>query len=316
MGEKEGVVIDVKGEREAVGEEDAGEKIEVGEERFTWVKPGTRIEACGIVEDVEEGLLLELARQPGVRRGVVLPERAEVAGLPAADGPGGLFIAGVRGKVAGDGPAADTGAVGLEIEPAQQLTGDGAVGGARRGGQQAGGESDGLRRPVWMMIATRSAGLPGVRLPASAGPQIPGAKLVNPRASEAEFERESGGGKPARAQFGEEVADQVRRQAAKQLRFFIARVLAGGWILRIPADAGQGLAGRPPAEEQTARLAVYLAGVSAQVASPQSPILRTSKVTLPPAPMPRQPHFLTIPHFSAFDRTDPSGFDRTTTPDR
>ena len=32
MGEKEGVVIDIEGEREAVGEEDAGEEIEVGEE--------------------------------------------------------------------------------------------------------------------------------------------------------------------------------------------------------------------------------------------------------------------------------------------
>ena len=240
MGEKEGVVIDVKGEREAVGEEDAGEKIEVSQERFTWVKPGPSIEACGIVEDVEEGLFLKLAGQPCVRRGVVLPKRAEIAGLPAADGPGGLFIAGVRGKVVGDGPAADTGAVGLESEPAQQLAGGGAVGGARRGGQQAGGESDGLRRPVWMMIATRSAGQPGIRLPASAGAQIPGAQLVNPSAPEAEFERESGGGKPARAKLCEEMADQVRRQAAKQLRFFIACVIAGGWILRIPADAGQG----------------------------------------------------------------------------
>ena len=32
VGEKEGVVIDIEGEREAVGEEDAGEEIEVGEE--------------------------------------------------------------------------------------------------------------------------------------------------------------------------------------------------------------------------------------------------------------------------------------------
>ena len=129
VGEEEGVVIDVEGEREAVGEEDAGEEIEVSGESLGWVKTGAGVEASGVVEDVEESLLLKLAWQPGVRRGVVLPERAEVAGLPAADGLGGLFIAGVRGEMAGDGPAADTGAVGLEMETAQQLAGDGAVGG-------------------------------------------------------------------------------------------------------------------------------------------------------------------------------------------
>ncbi len=73
-----------------------------------------------------------------------------------------------------------------------------------------------------MMIAARSARLPGVRRTESTGAQIPGAKLVNPCAAEAEFERESGGAKPARAKLGEEMADQVRREAARSLRFFIA----------------------------------------------------------------------------------------------
>ncbi len=118
VGEKEGMVIDVEGEREAVGEEDAGEEIEVGEERLGRVKTGTGVEAGGVVEDVEEGLFLQLAGEPGVRGGVVLPERAVVAGLPAADGLGGLFVAGVRGEAVGESPAADTGAVGLEMETA------------------------------------------------------------------------------------------------------------------------------------------------------------------------------------------------------
>ena len=59
---------------------------------------------------------------------------------------------------------------------------------------------------VWMMIAARGAGQPGVRLPASAGAQIRGAKLVNPSAAEAEFEREIGGGKPVRAKLCEKMA--------------------------------------------------------------------------------------------------------------
>ena len=66
-----------------------------------------------------------------------------------------------------------------------------------------------------MMIATRAARLPAVGLTAGTGAQIPGAKLVNPGATEAEFERESGGAKPARAELGEEMADQVRREAAR-----------------------------------------------------------------------------------------------------
>ena len=133
VGEKEGVEIDVEGEREAVGEEDAGEEIEVGEQSFARVKTGDGIEAGGVVEDVEEGLFLKDARRPCVGRSIVLPERAEIAGLPAADGFGGFFVAGVRGEMMGDGPAADTGAVGLEVETAQQLAGDGARrSGARR----------------------------------------------------------------------------------------------------------------------------------------------------------------------------------------
>ena len=215
VSEKEGVIIDVEGERESVDEEDAGEEIEVGEEGLGRVKTCASVEAGGVVEDVEEGLFLKLAGEPGVRRGVVLPKRAEVAGLPAADGLGGFFVAGVRGEAVSDGPAADTGAVGLEVETAQELAGDGAVGGAGRGGKQAGGERDGLWRPVWMMIAARSARLPGVRRTESTGAQIRGAKLVNPGAAEAEFERENGGAKPARAKLGEEMADQVRREAAR-----------------------------------------------------------------------------------------------------
>ena len=215
VGKKEGVAVDAEGEREAVGEEDTGEEIEVGEERLARVKTGAGVEASGVVEDVEEGLFLKGAWQPGVWRGVVLPERAEVAGLPAADGLGGFFAAGVRGEMVGDGPAADTGAVSLEKETAQELAGDGAVGGAGRGGKQACGERDDLRRPDWMMIATRSTRLPGVRRTESTGEQILGAKLVNPGAAEAEFEGEIGGAKPARAKLGEEMADQVRREAAR-----------------------------------------------------------------------------------------------------
>ena len=240
VGEEEGVVVHVEGEREAVGEEDAGEEIEVREEGLGRVKTGTGIAACGVIEDVEEGLFLRLSREPGVRGGVVLPERPVVAGLPAADGLGRLLVAGVRGEVVSESPASDTGPVGLEAKAAQEFAGDGAIGGAGRGGEQAGGQRDDLRRPVWVMIAARSARLPEIGPPLRTGAKVIGAKLINSGAPESEFQSESGGGKPARAQLGEEMADQVCSEAARSLRFFIARVIAGGWILRILADAGQG----------------------------------------------------------------------------
>jgi hypothetical protein len=69
-----------------VGEEDAGEEIEMGQEGFAIVEAGTGIEAGGVVEDVEEDLLVGGAGEPGVGAGVVLPEGAEVADLPAFDG--------------------------------------------------------------------------------------------------------------------------------------------------------------------------------------------------------------------------------------
>ena len=66
-----------------------------------------------------------------------------------------------------------------------------------------------------MMIATRSTRLPGIRHTEGNGAQIRGAKLVNSGATEAEFARETGGGKPARAKLGEKMADQVWREAAR-----------------------------------------------------------------------------------------------------
>ena len=72
VGEEEGVVVHVECEREAVGEEDAGEEVEVREEGLGGVKACAGVVACGVIEDVEEDLLLRRSRQPCVRGCVVL----------------------------------------------------------------------------------------------------------------------------------------------------------------------------------------------------------------------------------------------------
>ena len=69
------------------------------------------------------------AGQPGVRGGVVLPERAVIACLPAFDGFANGFVAGVGVELLSDGPTADTGAVGVEVEAAVEFAGAGTVGG-------------------------------------------------------------------------------------------------------------------------------------------------------------------------------------------
>jgi hypothetical protein len=69
---------------------------------------------------------------------------------------------------------------------------------------------------------------------------------------------------------GEEVADQWSGQTMDELLFFMAQRVVEGWIFRFETDTGR--ASR--AAWRAARPAVYQASDGAQVASPQSPILR------------------------------------------
>ena len=219
VGEKEGVEIDVESEREAVGEEGAGEEIQVREQRLGRVETRAGVEASGVVKNVQKHLFVRTAGEERVRRGVVLPERAEVTDLPAANRLGGLLGAGIRGELAGDGPAADAGAVGFEIQAAEQFAGDGAGGRARRGTQQTGGQRDRIRRPGRMMIAAREPRLPGVGPARRTGPEIIGAKLVNAGQPQAQLGGQCGGAKLARPQPGKEMTDQRRRKTAGELWF-------------------------------------------------------------------------------------------------
>ena len=158
VGVKEGVVVHIEGQREAVRLQGAGEEVEVGEQGFSGVEARAGVEAGGIVEDFQEDLLVGRAGQEGVGGGVVLPEGAVVADLPAFNGLGSGFVAGVGSKLVCDGPAADTGPIGLEMEAAVEFAGDGTVGGSGLGGEEFGGQRAGFRRPVRVMIAPGASG--------------------------------------------------------------------------------------------------------------------------------------------------------------
>lgn len=221
MGEKEGVIIHVESQREAVDEKGAGKKIEVSGKGFREVKSRPRVEPGGVVENIQKHLFLGRAGEECVRSGVVLPKCAEVADLPAADRFCGLFVSSVGSEVVSDGPTANAGAVGLEIEAAEQLAGDGAVGRARRGTQQTGGQRGRIRRPGRMMIAARESRLPGIGPTLRTGPEIIGAKLVKAGQPHAQLGGQCSGAKLARPPPGKEMTDQRRRKTTGELWFFI-----------------------------------------------------------------------------------------------
>jgi hypothetical protein len=225
VGVEEGVVVHIQGQGQAVGLEDAGKEVEVGQEGFAGVEACAGVEAGGVVEDFQQDLFVGTAWQPGVRGGIVLPESPVIAGLPAFDGFRSGFVTGVGGELMGDGPAADAGAVGFEVEPAMGFTGGGAVGGRGLGGEQFGDQGGDFSGPVRLVIAARQTGRPGLGVALSAGEQVVRAQLVEATEADPQFERDGFRRKDAGASLGEEMADQWRGNTVGELEFFMARKL-------------------------------------------------------------------------------------------
>jgi len=237
---EEGVEVDVEAQRQTVGLEDAGEEIEVGQEGFAGVEAGAGVKAGGIIQDVQQSLFAGLARQPSVGAGVVLPEGAVVAGLPAFDGFRGRFVARIGRQLMRQSPAADTGAVGEEVEAAVEFAGDGTVGGRWLGREQFSGQHGDLGRPVRVVIAAGERGRPSIGTALGASPQIVGAELVEAAQAHAQFEGDGFGGQQARTSLSQEMPDQRGGDTVSKLKFFIARRVAERWIYRLGPDAGRG----------------------------------------------------------------------------
>ena len=77
-----------------------------------------------------------------------------------------------------------------------------------------------------------------------AGEQVVRAELVEAAQAQAQFEGDRFGREKAGAGLSEEMADERSRETVGELlgelRFFMARKLAGSWIYRIETAAGQG----------------------------------------------------------------------------
>jgi len=240
VGVEERVVVHIERQGQPVGLEGAGEEVEVGQQGFTGIEACAGVEARGVIQDLQEDLFVGRAGQEGMGRGIVLPERAIIAGLPAFDGLAKGFVAGVGVELMGDGPAANAGTVGWEVETAQELTGHGAVGAGRFGGEQFGDQGGDLGGPFGVVIAAGTAGRPSVGVTLRPGEQVAGAQLVEATQADAQLERDGFRGQQAGAGLGKEMADQGWRNAVRELKFFIARKVAERWIYRFETDAGQG----------------------------------------------------------------------------
>ena len=200
------MVVHIKGQGQAVGLEDAGKEVEMGQEGFAGVEARAGVEPRGVIEDFQQDLFVGTAGQPGVRGGIVLPEGPVIAGLPAFDGFGGGFGAGVGGELMFEGPAADAGAVGFEVESAVGFTGRGAVRGRRFGGKEFGDQGGDFGGPLRLVITARETGRPSVGAALRAGEQVVGAQLVEAADADAQFECDRCGREQAGAGLGEEVA--------------------------------------------------------------------------------------------------------------
>ena len=309
VGVEEGMVVHVERQGQAVGLENAGQEVQMGQERFAGVETGAGVVAGGVVQKVEQALFGRGAGEEGVRGGVVLPEGALIAGLPALDGFGGGFVTGVGSEFVFEGPAADAGAVRLEVEAAMEFAGGGAVGGGRSGGEEFGQECANLGGPVRMMVAAGSLGCPGVGVALGAGAQVVGAQLVETAGMKVQFEGRCLGREVSRADFGEEMADQRSGQTVDELLFFMARRVVERGIFRFATDAGRAsraaLDGRP-----TCRVSGFRRRSGCVPAEPYPPLKhRHVRATLARWQQEAPPNH----QYSNFDRTDLSSFDRTTT---
>lgn len=270
VGVEKGVEIYVEGQGQAVGLEDAGKEVEVGQERFGRIESCARVEAGGVVENIQQDLLFGAARQPGVGCGVVLPERAVIPDLPAFDGFGLDLVARVGGQLVCEGPTTDAGAVGFEVQAAVEFAGDAAVGARRFGREEFGDQGGDFGGPSGVMIAPGTARSPSVGVPHRGGAEVIGVEFVEPGTSQSQCLGGRTGTDLTGAKVVEQMPDDRCREAFDPLGFFIGPndQKAGGFFAWELETAGACRAGEP------ARPAVCKASDDAQVASPQSPILR------------------------------------------
>jgi hypothetical protein len=122
-----------------------------------------------------------------MRRGVELPEFAEVAALPAADRGCGAVIRFGVGELMCDGPAADLSSIHMELALTEHLAASEAVRGWGFTAEHFVQERVNFGGPVGCMIAAGDARSPGGLLLVGASLEVVAVELIEPGAPEAQL---------------------------------------------------------------------------------------------------------------------------------
>lgn len=86
--EEKAMAVHVEFKRQTMFSEGSGKKVQVGQQVFGMINLGAGADAGAVIQQVKQRIISFVAREPTVRGGVELPERADFEALPAADRSG------------------------------------------------------------------------------------------------------------------------------------------------------------------------------------------------------------------------------------
>jgi hypothetical protein len=167
-----------------------------------------------IIERFEEMKARGLIGEPTVRRGVILPELADLLRLPAPHGLWRFLVPGLRSAALSQRPAADAGAVDGEAVAAEQFGSGRAVGKRWRGREQTPQRVEHLGGPRRRMITARSPWAPALLAALGTGAQVFGVERVEAAAADLEFRGGFARRDLVAAEPSEHIADEGSRVAA------------------------------------------------------------------------------------------------------
>ena len=225
---EQAVTIDLEFERQAVFGESGGEEVQVSEQIVVVINGGPGADARAVVEQIQERIIFPVAGEPAMRRGIQLPERANLQALPAAHrSRRARHWQGMR-QVLSDGPAAHGGRVEAEAQAAMHFGSGAAIGRGRAGREELAQKGFEATRPVLSVITARGTRRPAVFVVAGNGAQVVAVKFVEARAPKAEFSGGRDGRDFVAPEGGEHFADQRSAKPVGELQiiFFMGARMA------------------------------------------------------------------------------------------
>jgi hypothetical protein len=150
------------------------------------VEFGAGEDARAIIQHVDHREGLAAVGEPGMGRGVQLPEFADLAALPASHGRQRAVIGFGMGELVLDGPATDLSPVELEVALAMHLAGSEAVGSRGVTAEPFAQKGIHFGGPVGRMVATRNPRGPGGLLMPGTGLKVIAIDFIEASPAQAE----------------------------------------------------------------------------------------------------------------------------------